>query len=594
MNSIGDFLVQFKQGTPLPPTRTGSHWNTLSQAPSPLVFTTPPDTKWNGFPFTPFTYNGITMWLLGELYGSSSIAQVLEQLAKDYSYAHRLNGHFLIFAWEQKAKMFHIWTSRFGTLHAYYNTHSSCPSVATSLISLSRNSISDTLHWPAISMYFKSSFFPDDLTCFKDVHICKPASHYCFDNQGTCLSKHRYWDWTHAPRQDLSLSNQLSRFHERLLEVSGEISNTGRVALPVSGGLDSRTLASSLSHNSAKRHGNVFGFSYGYQNSSVETSIATNIAQSRQLPFTKFTIEPYIFESLPLIQGSTEGIQDITQCRQAFVFNWLQEHADSVVAGHWGDVWLDDMGLLSHGHEPFTNGDLVKKALHKFEKEGNTWLLNNICHKHTEGVDVDDCQFELLKKACTPYQHLSEADFKLKAFKTDQWSFRSTTASLRMYQAAAFPKLPFYDTRLSDFFATLPSSLVAKRYFQIEYLKKYARDLAKITWQDFDTNLFWYTYFDSLLIPKRAVKKLLRSVSRRKTYLRNWEVHFLNPQGKIKLYECLLEKYTSVHQFVSPRKIETLLSEFYQDPYYHKRGYTVSMLLSFSSWIHYLQQTHKK
>ena len=50
----------------------------------------------------------------------------------------------------------------------------------------------------------------------------------------------------------------------------------------------------------------------------------------------------------------------------------------------------------------------------------------------------------------------------------EQWSARWTTASLRMFQSAAFPRLPFYDTRLADFFATVPTPLVAGRRLQID------------------------------------------------------------------------------------------------------------------------------
>ena len=57
----------------------------------------------------------------------------------------------------------------------------------------------------------------------------------------------------------------------------------------------------------------------------------------------------------------------------------------------------------------------------------------------------------------TPLQSIEDADFQVKAFKTDNWSFRWTLSSLRMFQAAAFPRLPFYDHRLADFFCTVPS-----------------------------------------------------------------------------------------------------------------------------------------
>ena len=32
---------------------------------------------------------------------------------------------------------------------------------------------------------------------------------------------------------------------------------------------------------------------------------------------------------------------------QAFIAEELRQHADYVIAAHWGDVWLDEMGLAS-------------------------------------------------------------------------------------------------------------------------------------------------------------------------------------------------------------------------------------------------------
>ena len=61
-----------------------------------------------------------------------------------------------------------------------------------------------------------------------------------------------------------------------------------------------------------------------------------------------------------------------------------------------------------------------------------------------------------------------------------------------MYQAGAFPRLPFYDTRLADFFATVPTAFVKGRRLQIDYLKRFAPDLARIKWQAYDTNLYRY------------------------------------------------------------------------------------------------------
>ena len=64
-----------------------------------------------------------------------------------------------------------------------------------------------------------------------------------------------------------------------------------------------------------------------------------------------------------------------------------------------------------------------------------------------------------------------------------------------MFQPGAFPRLPFYDTRLSDFFCTVPSEFVSQRRLQIDYLKNFAPDLARIKWQVYDTNLYRHQHF---------------------------------------------------------------------------------------------------
>ena len=78
------------------------------------------------------------------------------------------------------------------------------------------------------------------------------------------------------------------------------------------------------------------------------------------------------------------------------------------------------------------------------------------------------------------------------------------------FKRRPYPRLPFYDTRISDFFGTVPSTFVSRRRLQIDYLKRYAPDLARIKWQVYDTNLFRYQFFNSWLLPKRAVKKAWR------------------------------------------------------------------------------------
>ncbi len=72
-------------------------------------------------------------------------------------------------------------------------------------------------------------------------------------------------------------------------------------------------------------------------------------------------------------------------------------------------------------------------------------------------------------------------------------------------------------------------------------------------------------------------------LSSRPVLERNWEVQFLNERGKLGLEEWLLRPGLRLHEFVSPSSVRELLESFFKDPLLEKRGYTVSMLLTFSS-----------
>ena len=173
----------------------------------------------------------------------------------------------------------------------------------------------------------------------------------------------------------------------------------------------------------------------------------------------------------------------MTQARQAVIADLLAERSDAVIAAHWGDVWLGDMGLAGETD----SADAAFVSAHAYKK---------IAKRAAGGSSMRSARPHLAGEDPEPHRPraswigssrrvaaIAEPDFRVKAFKTDQWSFRWTLASLRMYQAGAFPLLPFYDTRMSDFFATVPTEFVSGRRLQIEYLKRYAPDLARVTWQ---------------------------------------------------------------------------------------------------------------
>jgi hypothetical protein len=236
-------------------------------------------------------------------------------------------------------------------------------------------------------------------------------------------------------------------------------------------------------------------------------------------------------------------------------------------------------------------GDALATAFHKFRKPGSEWLLANVSRPRLGGGDPQALLRDLLAAELARLDPLDDPDFVIKALKTEQWSARWTTASLRMYQSAAFPRLPFYDTRLTDFFCTVPTRYVAGRRLQIEYLKRHAPDLARVPWQETGRDLFSDGSFAPLALAGRAARKARRRLTGRRVIERNWEVQFLSDDGRAALRDWLLRPGRQLHEFVPVAAIRDLLDAFERDPWGQRRGaapkpaYAVSALLTLSAWL---------
>lgn len=573
-NNIGDILITFDASERVLPARSISPWREVRKCGNARVLITEADAGWRGFPLRTYPDDRWNIWALGEFYETQpDLPQALETSAD-------LNGHFLILGYEKDTKRWHILTDRFGTIHAYHAGKGQRVAIGTFSPSVAAAASAKALNWGAITGFFKFGFFLGDTTYWHDLHVLKPATHTILDQYGKILTQHRTWAWYHQPHIQTN-EDALETFKDLFHQVLWEEVRGKKVAVPISGGLDSRSTLIPLSDKTACQAADLFHFSYGYGEESVETAIAKKLADKRDLDLTTWSIQTYLFDKMDRVLAASEGFQDLTLSRQAYVVDQLSARATHVLAAHWMDVWLDDMGFLDVAG-PLSDEDLALRMVKKFTKNGSQHLLS--LFKDWPPANHEDEVKNHLVGELGQLNAIQDMDFKVKAWKTWAWSFRWTLASLRTYQAALFPLLPFYDHRLADFFCQMPSKVVRGRRFQIDYLKHYGPDLARVPWQPYDANLYTYEYFNSWLIPKRAFKKLGRVLSGKKIIQRNWEVQFLNDTGRAGLVKWLLTPGLRLHDYLSEKELEAFLNKFYEIPD-AGNGYTISMLLTFSAWL---------
>ena len=140
--------------------------------------------------------------------------------------------------------------------------------------------------YKAICIYAACGFFMDDDTYYTDVKYVKPATKYTIDGGIITLEEKPYFEWYYKPR-DISLSAATEEFAQLFHDILNTETNGKRIILPLSGGLDSRTLAAGL-----KNHPNLWSYSYGFKGGIAETQYSNKIAsanntyQGRLMVFT--------------------------------------------------------------------------------------------------------------------------------------------------------------------------------------------------------------------------------------------------------------------------------------------------------------------
>lgn len=576
MGAFCDILIEGKQGFKPVNARAdndawqhkGFHWQSMPKGVAQYPYLNTVDN------------DAYRLLILGQFYEPID-NNVLFKSVVDYVSGHtdKYNdpaGHYILFLIDKQHGDVHVFTNRFGTYHAYIYDDGTNAAIATFYLGLAKQAINKELDWEGLTGFFTMGFFPNTSTYLKCIKVLEPATYYHFNDHLKIVSQKRYWNWVEKDEHK-SVDEYLHGMHTSLSTALNTAVAGKRVALPISGGLDSRTVAGILTDKDKQSYSSIWGYSYGFAKGPAETKIANDIARTRNIPFHYYAVPRYLFDNITRIAESTDLFSYIDGTRQASTVDMIKEKADVVIGGHWGDVWLDGMGVSQEE-------DFLPFFRKKIIKRGADWFIDNLCSQHVP--NSNDYLNDYFLTAMGKYDYIKNPDLKIKVYKTDHWSFRWTLSGTRMYQAGAMPVLPFYDKNVVDALVNVPVDLLKERGLQIEYLKKYHRDLAKVAWQEYGTNLFLYKTINNRNLIYRAFNKVKRTITPGQFISRNWELFYLNKEGREQIEKALLDNQQLV-AIVGCQKIEGFINEFYNNPT-RDNGYTMSMLHTFARFVEYV------
>jgi len=417
----------------------------------------------------------------------------------------------------------------------------------------------------SISHWIATGFFLGDSSFYSNTIIQ--------DNKNN-----KSWEWHHSPR-NLTLDQFVSEFGDLLEDLVKTDTRGKKIILPLSGGLDSRTLAAAL-----KNVKDIVVISYEFDNGISETKYAEKIAKIYNWEFHRYKIpKSYLWSKIGQISSVNECKTEFTHPRQAAVIDEITKHGNIILSGLWGDVLFDNADIKDNVSKKYQTDFIINNI----SKIGGVELANDLWnHWNLENSFDENFFMEVYKMLDTI--NIENPKSKFRAFKSLFWATSWSSTNLKFFNNNIETKTPYMDDRMFEFVCTVPEKFLSKRKIQIEYIKRKAPELAKIEWQEYELNLYQYRYFNSVYYPRRLYHFIKRNImqnlfNQKPKITRNWELQFLGSDNNQNLKEWLFGNYDFL-QFVPEEIVKDYYYRFnYNDPV--KYSHPISMLLTLSVFI---------
>ena len=383
--------------------------------------------------------------------------------------------------------------------------------------------------------------------------------------------------WFYEPR-DITFKSAVEEFTHIFENLILTNVKNKRIILPLSGGLDSRTIASAL-----RNRDNIVTYSYEFLGGVKETKYARRISKEMSWPFNNYLIpKGYLWDRIELLAEINLCQSDFIHPRQMAVIDQISKLGDLIISGQWGDV-LFDLPKLS-AKENLDNQ--TRFLFHKIVKPGGLFLSKKLWEEWGFTGKFEKILFNRIKQLLLEIK-IENPSRRVQAFKSIHWAQRWANPNLNIFSSNCELFAPYYENAVCEFICSIPNNYLRDRKIQIKYIQNSSPSLAKIPWQIFDLNLYNYKYFNNFFFPRRVYRFLMRNFNEKilnnpLTIQRNWELQFLGSENRKHLEYWLFEK-KRINDIVPSDLINNFYDKFTNENqviYSHP----ISMLLTLSLW----------
>lgn len=389
------------------------------------------------------------------------------------NFAEELNGSFLIVIFDVANRKILVANDRYGLRPFYLARNGSKYLFASEVKAILKDkTFKKEINDEAVADFFAFEKILGDKTLFKGINALPPASLLvCSDGK---ISIRKYWDFEFqegCAHEEEYYANNLVRVFRKAIE--RRMKGNHRVGVNLSGGLDSRSIATAID----KKHYPIHTFTYGVKDGD-EARIAEKVAEKLKSKHKFFELRRNF-----LAHFAETGVYLTDGMCSCFHFHWmglLERMKEDV------DVIFHGLGLAT-----FLGGSYVNREIMNAKNSNLPHLiykkLNVLLGKEMMLRFFSSIYYQKIKNV--PYESFLESFEKIEAKnpanKSDLFFLSNYTKSITSPARRTHLEdyIPGYDNDFVDLVLKIPPKLRFNHRIYYKFFRILSPDLAKIPYQ---------------------------------------------------------------------------------------------------------------
>jgi len=500
-------------------------------------------------------------------------ARLLLALYKKYKndLIFKLKGAFNIIIWDGNEKKLTVANDRYGLRPIYYAQSKNGLYLASEVKAiLACNDVSKNVDHSAIASLFFFGFVTENKTYFESIKLLPPASLLVFKNNEVSIST--YWDFNFADRNEGKTQDYYEQKLGNLIlqAIERHVGDGVRITVPLSGGLDSRTILASM----PKEYYPINTVTFGTEDMN-DVRIAKRVSDA-------LGANHHYLEMLPEdIINNARKIVNITDGMISFLHSIGNMKLELI--RDYTDVCLDGMEVIGGFFRPLDIFLGKEKLLVSNLFQAIPPNLAKSLFTHFYYEKIKDCPREIIRNISQKYKSVSINNI-LDYYNYTERQRRFINYGNLVKRTFVEVRSPFFDNDLVDFIVSIPPN---KRMYRGLYIRTFLRffpELSKIPWErtglpvDATNTLAKMT----LCLIKKRLKKKMSGVSSVNLFAKYTQWSRENENVVNFIRSTLLDGRGYSGSIMNIKTVESILQAHISGKFNHME--LISRLLTFELW----------